>query len=321
MICLEYSPSDAGGNNNDNIGDSDKTTVIQDPKTLQKELDKAKGQSACLIIIRGSPQGHRFFLTQETLIMGREVGIDITISDPSISRRHAKFTIENDKVFITDLGSANGTLVNHKKIPKETPTLLGKEDFITLGNSILKFLPAGEYEALAWENLGSAANTDALTNIYNKRYLIEALEAEFKRAKTLQKDFSILFFDLDKFKNLNDNYGHDAGDFVLREFANLVKSLSQNSSRDIFARYGGEEFVLLLWDTNAKVAEKVAEKIRSAIETHAFIYNGKRLPVTTSLGVAELTTQIESSQTLLKKADEALYKAKNSGRNCVVVHS
>ncbi|MEK6705902.1 MAG: GGDEF domain-containing protein [Bdellovibrionota bacterium] len=297
--------------------ESDKTTVLQgDQETLRKELQKAKEQEACLIIIRGTPQGHRFFLTQNEMAIGRDPNAEIVLADQSISRKHAKIEKIGRTFKIHDLNSSNGTYVNDKKILPDVPVILSKEDMIKLGSSILKFLPAGELEILFYGNLGSAAHQDPLTKIYNKGYLLEALEAEFKRAKALHHDFSILFFDLDHFKKINDTHGHDAGDYVLKEIANLVRA-SYLRPKDVFARYGGEEFVILQSKTSAKAATDLAEQIRAAIEAHAFIYEGKRLPVTASIGVAELRSDMESSQTLLKLADKALYSAKAAGRNNV----
>jgi len=297
---------------------TDKTAVLQkDQGSLNAELQKAKEQEACLIIIRGAPQGHRFFLTQREMTVGRDHTADISVTDQGISRKHAKLSKENGKVKLTDLGSSNGTYVNDKKIEANQPILLEKEDMIKMGSTILKFLPAGELEIIFYGNLGSAAHTDPLTQIYNKGYLLEALEAEFKRAKALKSDFSLVFFDLDHFKKINDTYGHDAGDYVLKELTSIIRT-SQIRPKDVFARYGGEEFVILLANTNLKGAAELAERIRTSIQSHAFIYDGKRLPVATSLGVAELHGGIESSQTLLKAADKALYEAKKTGRNRVV---
>jgi two-component system, cell cycle response regulator len=311
MVCAVADSDDFG----------EKTAVIQgDQATLNKELAKAKEQEACLIIIRGTPQGHRYFLTQAEMTLGRDAAADITVSDQSISRKHAKITKHDGKVFITDLGSSNGSFINDKKIEPGKEMPLVKEDMIKLGNSIFKFLPAGELEILFYGNLGSAAHTDAMTKIYNKGYLLEALEAEFKRAKALHTDFSLLFFDLDHFKKVNDTHGHDAGDYVLKEFAGLVRA-GFIRPKDVFARYGGEEFVVLLANTAGAAALEIGEKIRAAIEAHAFIYEGKRLPITTSMGVAELRADVESAQTLLKSADKALYAAKQGGRNRVVVAS
>jgi diguanylate cyclase (GGDEF)-like protein len=317
MVCPAAPPPPP----QDDSDSGDKTTVIQgDQETLRKEMAKAKEQEACLIIIRGTPQGHRFFLTQPEMTIGRDPAADITVSDQSISRKHAKITRIGEKTQLTDLGSSNGTFVNDKKVSANESVFLAKEDMVKLGNSIFKYLPAGELEILFYGNLGSAAHTDALTKLYNKGYLNEALEAEFKRAKALHQDFSAIFFDLDHFKKVNDTYGHDAGDYVLREISNLIRG-GHVRPKDIFARNGGEEFVILLSNTSAKLAADMAERIRGAVQAHAFIYEGKRLPITISLGVAELTAETSSAQTLLRAADKALYEAKSGGRNRVVVAS
>ena len=312
-------PPDEPFNGGDAGEDTEKTAVISgDQETLKKELAKAKEQAACLIIIRGQPQGHRFFLTQPEMIIGRDQSADIVVSDQSISRKHGKVTQSNGKVTLTDLGSSNGTFINDIKLEGGAERVLEKEDMLKMGNSIFKFLPAGELEILFYGNLGSAAHTDSLTRIYNKGYLLEALEAEFKRAKALHNEFSVLFFDLDHFKKVNDTYGHDAGDYVLKEFAALIRS-NHLRPKDVFARYGGEEFVVLLSATGAKAAAELGERIRASIETHAFIYEGKRLPITTSMGIAELHAGVTSAQTLLKAADKALYVAKSGGRNRVEI--
>jgi diguanylate cyclase (GGDEF)-like protein len=299
----------------------ERTKVLSgDQETLQNELKKAKEQEACLIVIRGTPQGHRFFLTAPELTLGRDVQADISLSDQGISRKHAVIKKAGSKILISDLGSANGTSVNDRKLQKGEQLELRKEDMIKMGNTILKFLPAGELEIIFYGNLGDQAHMDPLTGCFNKRYLMEALEAEFKRAKALHSDLSLLFFDIDHFKKVNDTYGHDAGDFILKEFSTLIKA-GFLRPKDVLARYGGEEFIILMGGTSGKHAMDLAEKVRAAIETHPFIYEGTRIPITTSLGVAELATGVESTQTLLKAADKALYSAKQSGRNRVVFAS
>jgi diguanylate cyclase (GGDEF)-like protein len=302
----------------DDTDASDKTAVISgEQATLNKEMQKAKEQEACLIIIRGTPQGHRFFLTAPEMTIGRDVSADITVNDQSISRKHAKLQKAGEKYVITDLGSANGTSINDKKVNPGEVIQLEKEDMIRMGNSIFKFLPAGELEILFYGNMSLAAHTDPLTKIYNKGYLMEALEAEFKRAKALHTDFSVLYFDLDHFKKVNDTFGHDCGDYVLREFTALIRG-NFIKPKDVFARFGGEEFVILLANTGLTAAGEVAEKIRAKVEGHAFIYEGKKVPVTASLGAAELRADMESAQSLLRLADKALYAAKQGGRNRVV---
>ncbi len=300
---------------------SEKTEVLTgDLETLNREFQKAKEQDPCFIIIRGNPQGQRFSISHDEMIMGRDPSAEICLSDSGVSRHHAKVLKQKGEVFIEDLGSSNGTVINGKKIKPKIPVRLAKEDMVRMGNWILKFLPAGELEILVYGHLGDAAHTDPLTETYNKRYLMEALEAEFKRAKTLHNDFSVMFLDIDYFKKINDTYGHSAGDVVLKSLSALIRAQFVRP-RDVFARYGGEEFVLLLTNTDGKQAASIGEKIREAVENHSFDHEGTSIKVTTSIGIAELTSLMESYQTLLKTADQALYQSKNNGRNKVTVAS
>lgn len=301
---------------------ADKTALLGlDQETINRELQKAKEQPACLILIRGTPQGHRYFITQDEMIIGRDPAADISIADQSISRKHAKIIQEGSIIKIEDLGSSNGTAINGKKLEAGHVAKLAKEDMIKVGNSIVKYLPAGEIEIIFYGNLNQAANTDPLTRCFNKGYFLEAIDAEIKRAKVLSTTLSLIFFDLDHFKKVNDTYGHEGGDYVLKEFTNLVRGLGLITNKDIFARYGGEEFCLLMPNKTAQDAAQIAETLRGKIQTHAFIYEAKRIPVTSSMGVAELKTEMETPADLIKASDKALYESKQGGRNRVSVAS
>lgn len=307
---------------NDEFDDkkSDRTAILGfDQETINRELQKAKEQPACLILIRGTPQGHRFFITADEMIIGRDPSADISIPDNSISRKHAKVIREGNVVKIEDLGSSNGTAINGKKLESGNVAKLAKEDLIKLGNSIVKYLPAGEIEIIFYGNLNQAANTDQMTKCFNKGYFLEAIEAEVKRAKALSTQLALIFFDLDHFKKVNDTYGHEGGDFVLKEFTNLVRTMGVLRQKDIFARYGGEEFCLMMPGTSIQDAAQMAETIRGKIHAHEFVYEGKRIPVTTSLGVSEIKADMEVAADLIKSADKALYESKQGGRNRVTV--
>jgi diguanylate cyclase (GGDEF)-like protein len=136
------------------------------------------------------------------------------------------------------------------------------------------------------------------------------------KCKVTGDPLSLIIFDLDHFKKLNDNYGHDAGDYVLKEKAQLIRS-NGIREQDVFARYGGEEFVILLPKTNLKQSFEIAERLRKLIESKEFMYDGKRLPVTASIGVADYRQGVITGTDLFKRADEAVYKAKEGGRNQV----
>lgn len=161
------------------------------------------------------------------------------------------------------------------------------------------------------------AITDGLTGLNNRRYLDTHLQTLVERARHRGRELSLLITDIDRFKSINDTYGHDIGDDVLREFA---QRLRQNvRGMDLACRYGGEEFVIVMPDTSAEIAFEVAERLRASIQEYAFEAADQVLDVTTSVGVATLDRASgEDMRALVKKADKALYEAKNGGRNRVI---
>ncbi len=163
------------------------------------------------------------------------------------------------------------------------------------------------------------ASTDSLTKLYNRRYFIQTAEHTFALAKRDAKHLSTIMIDIDKFKNVNDTYGHQVGDSVIVELANML--LANQRKEDIVCRYGGEEFVILLPNTSLDEAKIVAEKLRRSVEDLTFkLPSGEVLKFTISLGVSQVDTQKhENIEFSLKEADDALYRAKKSGRNRVCI--
>lgn len=281
---------------------------------LSLERERAKDQPACLIVIRGDPQGRRYTLTKPSTVIGRDATADIVINDGNVSRRHAEVCLEGDAVTLKDCGSTNGTLVNTTKVVEAVT--LRKEDMITVGHTILKYLPKGELEIFYIGMLESAAHTDSLTTVYNKGYVMEALEADFKRARALGTPFSLLLIDLDHFKHVNDTHGHAAGDAVLRETARVLKA-RELPKEAVIGRFGGEEFLVLLPRTGRDDALRLAEDLRVAVASHTFTHDGTAIPVTCSIGAAAIAADVDSSAALFKLADTGVYRAKSDGRNCV----
>jgi diguanylate cyclase (GGDEF)-like protein len=165
--------------------------------------------------------------------------------------------------------------------------------------------------------------TDPLSGVYNRRYLDRRLEEEFDRGKRYETPLSILMIDIDHFKQINDQFGHQAGDHVL----GFLGKLTLNSIRasDISARYGGDEFLIIAPNAPVSMADTIAERLRSHVESHELVLTsdpGRRqeIRVTVSIGVATCSQKTESIQKLLKDADAALYRAKQAGRNRVAVH-
>mgnify|MGYP006285096011 CR=1 FL=1 len=163
---------------------------------------------------------------------------------------------------------------------------------------------------LLYADMRRLAITDDLTNIYNRRHFLDRMQSEIDRARRYATPFSVMFIDIDNFKELNDNHGHQVGDKILAELASILKHWARSS--DIVARYGGEEFVVLLPMTDKPRAVTAAERLRTRVQRHTF-YRRKKLTV--SVGVASYPGDGDNSDQLLGRVDEALYMAKKTGRN------
>lgn len=295
--------------------DNNSTVVITDiRKALATLEEEAKQKPACLLVVGGELNGSIFNLPVGESVVGRNPDCSISLDFHGVSRRHFSISVNDQEAIVTDLGSANGTYLNNQKLDK--PVVLKRGDMIKIGAIAMKYLPKGDPERLTYDKLHEEANTDGLTKCYNKTFFNNQLEMEVKKCKVTGKPLTLIIFDLDHFKKLNDNYGHDAGDFVLKEKARLIR---ENGIRqgDIFARYGGEEFCILLPNTNLKQGFEIAERLRKLVEKHEFIYDGKRLPVTASIGVADYRMGVNNGTDLFKRADSAVYKSKEGGRNQV----
>lgn len=167
------------------------------------------------------------------------------------------------------------------------------------------------------EEMYRKATTDALTGAHNRLYFMEIAAMRLRECQRKAKPFALGLFDLDKFKSVNDSYGHPAGDAVLCSTVDLVHKLLR--PYDLFARYGGEEFVLFLPDSDEKSAMEIAERIRSSMENHTTCYNDTVISRTLSIGLATDLSGAEDLEALISAADAALYQAKNKGRNQVVM--
>jgi diguanylate cyclase (GGDEF)-like protein len=248
------------------------------------------------------------------MVIGRGSDCDIHISDFSVSRRHARVELGTDGYYAVDLQSTNGTFVNDAPGAR---CKLKDGDYLRVGNCIYRFLAGGNIEAEYHEEIYRLTIIDALTEIHNKRYLMEYLDRELARSARYHRPLTLVVIDIDRFKAINDEYGHLGGDFALREMASCIKSVIRKE--ELFARYGGEEFVIVLPETTREGALKLCERVRTLVESHDFQFENKSFKVTISLGAA--TTKGDESLTpleLIRQADEKLYQAKRAGRNRVV---
>lgn len=168
------------------------------------------------------------------------------------------------------------------------------------------------------EKLNKLVITDELTECYNRRYINERFPLEIKESKRKNEKLTIVLMDIDNFKKINDKYGHQSGDYVLKEIGKIVKS-NIRKEYDWVSRYGGEEFLIVFKNMDTENFIKSTEKIRKSIEEHKFIYNGVEIKLTASFGVAELSDKIDEMDMLIAEADKKLYKAKELGKNIVII--
>jgi len=271
---------------------------------------------ACIILLHppGPDIGRKTPLKGDSYVFGREADADLVISRNSVSRRHARLARDDNGWFVEDLGSTNGSFVNEERIQRQ---YLRDGDQLRFGDTIFKFLSGTNVEAAYHEEIYQMTIVDGLTGVHNKRYFLDFLERELASCHRHGHPISLVMFDLDHFKSVNDERGHLAGDAVLKEMAGRVKGRIRRE--DLFARYGGEEFAAVLTVTPLDGAIRFAEQVRALIADTPFEFEGERFTVTISAGVATVHGETEiDAEALIKRADDNLYKAKGRGRNCSV---
>jgi diguanylate cyclase (GGDEF)-like protein len=271
-------------------------------------------QTPSLLVISGASLGQSFPLSRGRAVIGRSSRADIVLEDHGVSRQHVEVVRKGKSWMLRDLGSRNGVFVNGLGVSEHE---LEEGDRIQVGSTaILKYVLQDEIEKGFQEQLLESLSTDGGTGAYNRRFFMQRLRIECAYARRHQVPLTMLFFDLDHFKQVNDSYGHLAGDAVLAEFVTLAKDALR--LEDLVARYGGEEFAVLLRGTPEEPASLVAERIRHGVADHPFEHEGQRMKVTVSIGVASLVpNKRDTPLELVQAADEALYAAKSEGRNRV----
>jgi two-component system, cell cycle response regulator len=314
----------AAGDDNDNEGTgskdfSDKTSILQSD-TFKLRLAQA-GQAPPSVVLLVGPAnsvGRQWPIEDTDRIIGRAPTAHIFVDDKSVSKFHAKLVMAGGDVSVIDLESTNKTVVNGRQIQPLVPHKLANNDQIKVGNIIFKFLERGSIETVASAQSFDRGQTDALTGIANRGALQAKAPELYKRSELLGITLTLMLFDIDKFKQVNDTYGHPAGDFVLKEIAKVIRDKLIRGN-DFFARAGGEEFALLLLGSPPKQAEEIGERIRATIEGHNFVFENKTIPVTISIGIAFKAEKDASWEFIYERADKALYHSKNNGRNRVSV--
>jgi len=266
---------------------------------------------ALLVEMSGGDAGHVHRLVEVITTIGRGTGCTLSFADATLSREHARIARIGDGFAIEDAGSLNGTWVNQERAQRR---VLAHGDRIRLGSGVrFQFhLVTAEEEAILVK-LYEASVRDGLTGLFNRRHLVERLDAETAYAVRHGTGLCVVMMDLDHFKRVNDTYGHLAGDEVLRQASGVLQA--QVRRADLVARYGGEEFVVIARGIPLASCRLLAERLRTWIEALEIHFEAALIRPTASLGLAGLDDcgKDKTPARLLACADEALYRAKEGG--------
>lgn len=291
--------------------------------TVEQAVVPSPGEqrNRCTLMMLAPIQGPVFALKGPEIVLGRNAQADVTLEDAGLSRMHARLFWLIDGFWIDDLGSRNGTFVDGERVT--SPRRLTDGNRLQLGRNVcFRFHLHDESEQEAAHQLYEAAVRDALTKVFNRRYLQQQLVTEHAFAARHGAPLSVLMLDIDHFKGINDTHGHGFGDRVLHAVAHKLDHITR--VEDVVARYGGEEFCIIARGVDVDGARALAERCRAAVEAlRVRTDQGQAVPVTLSIGVAtqRVGTTYESCEALVEAADGALYRAKREGRNraCVAL--
>jgi len=297
--------------------------------TLETVIRVANERRPALVFLRGELLAVPIPLDRDEVILGRALEADVRVNDARASRLHARITTERDEATgqthyrITDLASTNGTLLNGKQI---TEAFLEDGDKLVIGEHILRFDMLDEIDREYQRQIHRLLVHDELTGLLTSKSFFSELRRESARAEAESRPFCVLMMDVDHFKLVNDTYGHLAGNETLEELGAVITGALR--AGDVAARFGGEEFAAFLLDADYAQAVVAAERVRLAVEQHAFpatrrgsSETERKHQMTISIGIASFPEDARDPVQLVELADSALYRAKRSGRNRVCAYS
>jgi two-component system, cell cycle response regulator len=290
------------------------TTDVVETTVLESATGAKFERQFILTVVAGPQTGFARVIEGGEVVLGRGYGSDLLLVDPGLSRRHCRVWRSGEQMLIEDLGSSNGTFVDGEPVrgsqvlPEGARIHLGRHTLLTLSRQ-----DPLEHEAA--RQMFESSMRDPLTDLYNRRFFDQRLKEEFAFASRHHTSLSVILIDLDHFKQINDTWGHPAGDEVLREVGTLIKNCFRRE--DVTFRLGGEEFAVVVRSETHEGACAAAERIRRMLEEAHVGWEGDEIRFTASAGVATAapTDMAESASALLAAADRALYRAKAGGRN------
>ncbi len=298
--------------------DDGNSTIIQLKPSPWKEgeVEVREDRMPVLTVLRGEQLGKRFLLNERQLFAGRDLHqAEIVVRDPAVSGLHCRFEQDPERghFTLTDMGSSNGTFVN--RIPVHSTTL--KEgDKIFLGDAILRFSFQDALEHQFHERISDLINIDDMTGLLVKRSFDPELARGFELSRKREHPLSVAMMDMDGLKSLNDQHGHQMGSHCIQIVGKLVREILTEEMSPA-CRFGGDEFIAYFPEKGLSETLEICERIRRAVEAQTYHDDLQRTP-TISIGVAERTESTRSPEELVRLADDALYRAKEAGRNRVV---
>ncbi|MGZ3428886.1 MAG: diguanylate cyclase, partial [Polyangia bacterium] len=291
-------------------------TVKLNVDEVRESIARAQRKQAALVVLQGSESeiGTHVML-DKPVTLGRDPKAELTLQDEGISRRHCRIAFEKEKsaFFIEDLGSTNGTLLNGKRL--QAPKKLEAGDRIYLGACVVKFTYSDALEVGYHAQMDVLVGTDDLTGLIAKRRFDAAYVRAVEEARRMRAPLAVMMLDLDGLKRINDTHGHPVGAHTIAEVGKLIGQVV--SPHGAACRFGGDEFAAFLPNLGKRDGARVGETVRACVAGHRFEKDGVVVRPTISIGVSAFPDDGNAADVLLRKADEALYRAKKSGRDRV----
>jgi diguanylate cyclase (GGDEF)-like protein len=289
-------------------------TVKLNVAEVRDSIARAQRKQAALVVLQGAECDlGTTVIVDKSITLGRDPKIELPLQDDGISRRHCRVSLEGDRFRLEDLNSTNGTLINGKRVVESQ--LLEAGDNIYLGACVVKFTYADGHEVGYHKQLDTLVGTDDLTGLVAKRRFDAAYLRAVEAARTTAAPLVAMMLDLDGLKQINDTHGHPVGAYTIAEVGKLIGAVI--STRGCACRFGGDEFAAFVPGMVKDAGRALAETIRARLGAHRFEKSGVVLKPTLSIGVAAFPEDARSAEALLRKADEALYRAKRTGRDRV----
>jgi diguanylate cyclase (GGDEF)-like protein len=290
-------------------------TVKLNVHEVRDSVARAQRKQAALVVLQGAESaiGTHVMIVKEVVI-GRDPQCGLPLEDDGISRRHCRVGPDADGgYFIEDLRSTNGTLLNGQPLAGRARLCAG--DRIYMGACVVKFTDADALEVGYHEKMDQLVGTDDLTGLIAKRRFDANYSRAFDAARAAKQSLVVMMLDLDGLKQINDTHGHPVGAYTIAEVGKIIGTVV--SPQGSACRFGGDEFAAFLAGRSKDDGVAVGEAIRKWVASHRFVKDGIVLRPTISIGVAAFPDDARTAELLLRRADEALYRAKNTGRDRV----